>query len=177
MQYIVVEHSENCTLLSKDSQTQFQSPQSQETFWSSQGWGEGLVHLCWGSFMEKVPARSFAKINIFTKSLEQLTIPPAHNYNFPIRKLPWKTHFGSIGMCFFNKAETFWFQPIFFTLLCNHSSSSDTEYTTRQKWQSHTEESNVLYRKRQPISFGVKYCSIWGGGIQKKTVVIAKLFP
>lgn len=119
---IVVEHSENCMLLSERSQTQFQSPKSQETFWSSKGWGEGLVHLCWGSLMEKVPARSFAKINIFTKSLEQLTIPPAHNYNFPIRKLPWKTHFGSIGMCFFNKAETFWFQPIFFTSLCNHSS-------------------------------------------------------
>lgn len=46
------------------------------------------MHLCWGSFMEKVPARSFAKINIFTKSQEQLPIPPAHNYNFPIRKLP-----------------------------------------------------------------------------------------
>lgn len=90
MQYIVVGHSENCMLLSKGSQTQTQSPKSQEIFWSSKGWEEGLVHLCWGSFMAKVPARSFAKINIFTKSQEQLTIPPAHNYNFPIRKLPRK---------------------------------------------------------------------------------------
>lgn len=151
MQYVVVGHSGNCMLLSEGSQTQPQYPKSEETFWSSKGWGEGLVHLCWGSFMEKVPARSFAKINIFTKSQEQLTIPPAHNYNFPIRKLPWKTHFGSIGMCFFNEVETFWFQPIFFTLLCNHSSQSDREYSTRQKWQSHTQESNVLLWKRQPI--------------------------
>lgn len=176
MQYIVVGHSENCTLLSKGSQTQFQSLKSQETFWSSQGWGEGLVHLCWGSFMEKVPARSFAKINIFTKSLEQLTIPPAHNYNFPIRKLPWKTHFGSIGMCFFNKAETFWFQPIFFTLLCNHSSSSDTVYNKTKMAKSHRGVKCAVLKATAHFIWG-EILLYLGGGIQKKTLVIAKLFP
>lgn len=167
MQYIVVGHSENCTLLSKDSQTQSQTQKSQEIFWSSWGWRERLVHLCWGSFMEKFPARSFAKINIFTKSLEQLTIPSAHNYNFPIRKLPWKTHFSSIGMCFFNKAETFWFQPFFFffsALLCNHSSSSDTRVFNKTKMaKSHRAKCAVLKATARFIWGEILLCL--GGGI------------
>lgn len=35
----------------------------------------------------------------------------------------------------------------------------------------------MLYRKRQPISFGVKYCSIWGGGDTKENSGDSKIIP
>lgn len=176
MQYIVVGHSENCMLLSKGSQTQSQSPKSQETFWSSKDWGQGLVHLCWGSFMAKVPARSFAKINIFTKSQEQLTIPPAHNYNFPIRKLPWKTHFGSIGMCFLNKAKTFWFQPIFYFVLQSFIIVRQRVFNKTKMAKSHTGVKCAALKATAHLIWAEILLS-FGGGIQKKTVVLAKLLP
>lgn len=129
-----------------------------------------------GSFMEKFPARSFAKINIFPKFLELLAIPPAHNYNFPIRKLPWRTHFDSIGKCFFNKAETFWFQPLLllllvvlfqpFSMTIHHAPA---QIVQQDKNGNATPRSQSCLWKRQPIRMG--------GGIPKKTVLTAKQFP